>query len=182
MKTQLRHSVQEDLSPPCCGRGVSISPATQAQTPRDVPGSFSSQPALPPIHQQVMLSFPWRPPPPRSSAVSHTGGLPSWSLLARSPRSPSELFEAWVRECPAAAKALVASPGRPEEQGAPARLTSWAPPPDSALRPPRPPSACCRAFAHALLPASVSPQISVVLAHPSGLRFCVTFLGEIFSH
>ena len=156
----------------CCGGGTSISPATQAQTPGDVPGSFSFHPALPPIHQQVMLSFPRRPPPSRSSPVSHTGGLPSWSLLARSPRSPRELFEAWVRECPVSAEALVASPGRPEKQGSAALLTS----PGSAL--PSVPSshqACpfpvCQSSARALLPALVSPQILVVLARPSGHRF-----------
>lgn len=61
--------------------------------------------------------------------LSLTRGLPSWSLLARSPRSPRELFEAWVRECPVSAEALVASPGRPEKQGSAAPLTS----PGSAL-------------------------------------------------
>ena len=39
--------------------------------------------------------------------LSHRG-TPFWSLLARSPRSPRELFEAQVRECPASAEALVA--------------------------------------------------------------------------
>ena len=108
----------------------------------------------------------------RDRPVSHTGGLPSWSLLARSPRSPRELFEAWVRECPVSAEALVASPGRPEKQGSAALLTS----PGSAL--PSVPSshqACpfpvCQSSARALLPALVSPRILVVLARPSGHRF-----------
>lgn len=75
--------------------------------------------------------------------LSHRG-TPFWSLLARSPRSPRELFEAQVRGCPASAEALVALLAALRSKARGSADLTWLRPPVGPLWPPGVPSPSAR--------------------------------------